>query len=59
MYDAETLQTLATLTPEQRGAVIAVLQIGAPDVIGYGPEQQEAFRHGWNAALDRIYGVVA
>lgn len=28
---------------------------GAPAVIGYSEQSQAAFRHGWTAALDRVY----
>jgi hypothetical protein len=43
------------LTPEQARAILTILQQGAPVVIGYGAERQEAYRRGWNAALDAAY----
>lgn len=35
---------------------LARIPYSAP--IGYGPEREAAFRHGWNAALCNVYGKV-
>ena len=34
------------------------LQKGPPETIGYGEQSIEAFRHGWNAAMNSVYEAV-
>lgn len=37
--------------------LVEAIRQGPPEVIGYGPQMTEAFRHGWNANADRLYSL--
>ncbi|MDN7533951.1 hypothetical protein [Burkholderia orbicola] len=39
--------------------VLEAVKAGVPETVGYGEIGQPAFAHGWNAALEHVYGELA
>ncbi|WP_321883850.1 hypothetical protein [Burkholderia cepacia] len=40
-------------------SVLEAVKAGVPETVGYGEIGQPAFAHGWNAALEHVYGQLA
>lgn len=39
--------------------VLEAVKAGVPETVGYGEIAKPAFAHGWNAALEHVYGQLA